>query len=459
MTTFATSAMGGLDDAALARAAAAGDRSAFAAIYDRYADRLRSWLYAIARSEALARIRARKREQLSEELPEMPSGEADMATLAARTELADLIADASGGLSDRDRVVLELTYRQGLDGPELAEALGVTPKNANTLVERLRETVARSLGALLLCRRIKADPGRCPELAAIVDQWDGQLTPLLRKRVARHVDGCAICDDDRARMVSPAALLGAAPMVIPAPAWLRSQTLDRAMLQLRERGPKSTGPEDDKSWWPPKDFDDDAPGANHAATPGKSPRRRRRAGLGAALVLLGVGGVVALGAPAAFRVVPADDSGPVPPAATTTQVTTTSPTPSIAQRPAPSDTPSTIPPAVVNTTTAIVIAPTTTDDPGTVQPTIRTTEPEPEPSTTAPSTTRTRPTTTKRTEPTEEPPPPTVESSSEEPTTPKTTPSKTKPPITLTKAPPVDVGPVCPVSDPQCNSGGGPIFN
>jgi len=497
MTTFATSAMGGLDDAALARAAAAGDRSAFAAIYDRYADRLhdfcvgmlrdreaaadcvqdvfvtaatklvqlrepdrlRSWLYAIARSEALARIRARKREQLSEELPEMPSGEADMATLAARTELADLIADASGGLSDRDRVVLELTYRQGLDGPELAEALGVTPKNANTLVERLRETVARSLGALLLCRRIKADPGRCPELAAIVDQWDGQLTPLLRKRVARHVDGCAICDDDRARMVSPAALLGAAPMVIPAPAWLRSQTLDRAMLQLRERGPKSTGPEDDKSWWPPKDFDDDAPGANHAATPGKSPRRRRRAGLGAALVLLGVGGVVALGAPAAFRVVPADDSGPVPPAATTTQVTTTSPTPSIAQRSAPSDTPSTIPPAVVNTTTAIVIAPTTTDDPGTVQPTIRTTEPEPEPSTTAPSTTRTRPTTTKRTEPTEEPPPPTVESSSEEPTTPKTTPSKTKPPITLTKAPPVDVGPVCPVSDPQCNSGGGPIFN
>jgi RNA polymerase sigma factor (sigma-70 family) len=496
MTTFATSSMGGLDDAALARAAAAGDRSAFAAIYDRYADRLhdfcvgmlrdreaaadcvqdvfvtaatklvqlrepdrlRSWLYAIARSEALARIRARKREQLSEELPEMPSGEADMATLAARTELADLIADASGGLSDRDRVVLELTYRQGLDGPELAEALGVTPKNANTLVERLRETVARSLGALLLCRRIKADPDRCPELAAIVDQWDGQLTPLLRKRVARHVDSCAICDDDRSRMVSPAALLGAAPMVIPAPAWLRSQTLDRAVLELRGQGPKGTGSKHDESWWPPKDFDDDTPGANHAATPGRSARRRRRVGLGAALVLLGVGGVAALGAPAAFRVVPADDSGPVPPAATTTQVTTTSTTPSIAQRTAPSDTPSTVPPAMVTTTTAIVIAPTTTDDPEPVQPTIRTTEPEPEPSTTAPSTTRTRPT-TKRTEPSEEEPPPTVEPPSEEPTTPKTTPPKTKPPITLTKAPPVDVGPSCPVSDPECNSGGGPIFN
>jgi DNA-directed RNA polymerase specialized sigma24 family protein len=41
-----------------------------------------------------------------------------------------LIAEAAGGLSDRDREVLELSYRHGLAGPELAEALGVTPDNA-----------------------------------------------------------------------------------------------------------------------------------------------------------------------------------------------------------------------------------------------------------------------------------------------------------------------------------------
>lgn len=196
MTSSLLRSTSGADDATLARAAAAGDRIAFAEIYDRYADRLhdfcvgmlrdreaaadcvqdvfvtaatklvqlrepdrlRSWLYAIARSEALSRIRARKREHLSEDLPDMPSGEADMATLAARGELADLIREASNGLTDRDRVVLELAYRQGLDGPELAEALGVTPRNANTLVERLRDTIARSLGALLLCKRAKADP-------------------------------------------------------------------------------------------------------------------------------------------------------------------------------------------------------------------------------------------------------------------------------------------------------------
>ncbi|MDT5250104.1 MAG: hypothetical protein QOJ28_2738, partial [Mycobacterium sp.] len=238
MTTFALSQAGGLDDATLARAAAAGDRSAFAAIYDRYADRLhdfcvgmlrdrdaaadcvqdvfvtaatklvqlrepdrlRSWLYAIARSEALARIRDRKREMPSEELPDMPTAEADLPTMAARSELADLIAAATGGLTDRDRLVYELAYRKSLDGPELADALGVTHKNANTLVERLRDTIARSLGALLVCRRTKADPDRCPELAEVLADWDGQFTVLMRKRVARHIDGCAVCEEDRAQM-------------------------------------------------------------------------------------------------------------------------------------------------------------------------------------------------------------------------------------------------------------------
>jgi RNA polymerase sigma factor (sigma-70 family) len=157
-------------DAELARAAATGDRHAFAMIYDRYAnrlhdfclgmvrdrdaaadcvqdvfcaaatqlpklrepDRLRPWLYAIARNEALRCIRDRRREQVSDELPEAASHEAGPDTLAARNELANLIAEAAGGLGDRDRTVLELAYRHGLDGPELADALEVSPGNANT---------------------------------------------------------------------------------------------------------------------------------------------------------------------------------------------------------------------------------------------------------------------------------------------------------------------------------------
>src|SRR3954452_11461840 len=116
MTSRLRSSMSGADDATLARAAASGDRVAFAEIYDKYADRLhdfcigmlrdrdaaadcvqdtfvtaatklvqlreperlRPWLYAIARHEALSRIRDRRREMPSDELPETSSDEPDL---------------------------------------------------------------------------------------------------------------------------------------------------------------------------------------------------------------------------------------------------------------------------------------------------------------------------------------------------------------------------------------------
>ncbi|MHA3018755.1 sigma-70 family RNA polymerase sigma factor [Mycobacterium sp. BMJ-28] len=366
------------DDATLAVAAAAGDRVAFAAIYDRYAnrlhdfcigmlrdrdaaadcvqdvfviaatrlvqlrepDRLRSWLYAIARSEALARIRARRRELPSEELPEIATGEPDMDTLAARSELADLISAASGGLSERDRLVLELAYRQGLDGPELAEALGVTARNANTLVERLRETIARSLGALLVCRRVSADPERCPELAAILGDWHGELTVLLRKRAARHIESCSICDEERARMITPAALLGAAPVVIPAPAWLRDKTLRQAVP-----GGSAVGVAGD-SWWPEDDVDVSDLGGRH---------RVRWAALGAGIVVVAILAV--------YRAVSPPDVVPMRSPGVVTSTTTTTagppaqfvpPPPTSSESPAipPPTTPSAIPRTAPSTTEA-----------------------------------------------------------------------------------------------------------
>ena len=249
----------GSSDAEIAVAAAAGDRNAFAQIYDRYADRLhdfcigmlrdrdsaadcvqdafciasttlgglrepdklRPWLYAIVRNEAHKRLRQLRRERPSDEMPDVVSHDAGPDTLAHRMELANLISEAAGGLSDRDQAVLELAYRQGLDGPELAMALGVTQTNANTMVGRLRETIERSLGALLVARRIQSDPGSCPELAAVLHGWDGKFNILMRKRIARHIESCNACEDLRSRSVSPAALLGA-PVFIPAPAWLKN---------------------------------------------------------------------------------------------------------------------------------------------------------------------------------------------------------------------------------------------
>ncbi|HEX2284093.1 MAG TPA: sigma-70 family RNA polymerase sigma factor, partial [Mycobacterium sp.] len=258
----------GNTDAELVRASMAGDHAAFAQIYDRYADRLhdfcvgmlrdfhgaadcvqetfclaatrlpqlrepdklRPWLYSIARNEALRRLRERHRETPADELPDVESDDMGPDMLSARTELADLIAEVAGGLSDRDRAVLDLAFRHGLNGPDLADALGVSHSNANTMMLRLRRTIERSLGALLVSRSARNNPNGCAELRAILAGWDGQFTVLMRKRVARHIESCSVCDDERRRLVTPAALLGATPVFIPAPGWLRERTLGEVQL-------------------------------------------------------------------------------------------------------------------------------------------------------------------------------------------------------------------------------------
>jgi RNA polymerase sigma factor (sigma-70 family) len=254
-------------DAELVGAAATGDQAAFAGIYDRYADRLydfclgivgdrdaadcvqeafymaavdlptlrdpaklRPWLYSIARHQALRVLRARKRETASDELPEEPSVDAGPDVLAARNELAALVAQAEGGLSDRDREVLNLAYRHGLTGSELAQALGVSNDSAKKMVQRLRDTVEKSLGALLVVRQAKSGHHSCPEVATIVGGWDGQFTILLRKRISRHIESCPNCDEERGRLVNPKALLGASAVLVPAPKWLRDQTLTQVRL-------------------------------------------------------------------------------------------------------------------------------------------------------------------------------------------------------------------------------------
>ena len=122
------------------------------------------------------------------------SNEPGPETLAARTELADLISEAAGGLSDRDRSVLELTYRHGLDGPDLAEALGVSPGQRHqdgAAVARHRRTFPRrTAGRAPHPQHRRRDAA---ELAAILDGWDGQFTVLMRKRIARHIESCPTC--------------------------------------------------------------------------------------------------------------------------------------------------------------------------------------------------------------------------------------------------------------------------
>jgi RNA polymerase sigma factor (sigma-70 family) len=269
---------GSTSDAALVERSLSGDRDAMAAIYDRHADRiytmcmhmlgdpdeaadvsaqvflvalqrlhqlrdpekLRSWLYAITRHEIYRRSKDRSRVQPVAGVQDMAALVADPTDLEAPApdataetgaadprQLAELVQSAAGGLEDRDRMVLELNVAQGLEGQELADALGVGLDNAYQMTHRMRERLERSAGALLV---VSAGRSQCGDLEAVATKWDGTYDVLWRKRFARHVDRCDRCQRMRSRL--PKAVLAGAALsqaaqaaVLAAPISIREHVL------------------------------------------------------------------------------------------------------------------------------------------------------------------------------------------------------------------------------------------
>ncbi len=286
--------MSTLTDATLVEQILAGESSALAALYDRYADRIhsmcahmlrdddaaadvtsevfltaaerlgqlrdhdrvRSWLYAIARHEVYRRSRHRSREvSLSAmggvglDLVDTEADPQDLASIdelddaatfsplgrepdevglepgATQADLAALLQDASAGLDDRDRMVLELHLAQGLDGQDLADALGVSRDHGYQLVHRMKERLEAATSALLIARSGRS---RCDGLDEVADSWDGRFNVLWRKRFARHIGRCEQCSTLRSRV--PRAVLSGTGLALAA-----QSTVLAAPISARER--------------------------------------------------------------------------------------------------------------------------------------------------------------------------------------------------------------------------------
>jgi RNA polymerase sigma factor (sigma-70 family) len=194
-------------------------------------ERLRSWLYAVARNECHRRLRTGSQHASIEEAPDVTDEAADVAADVERADLRALVRDALGGVGPAERDVLELQLRQGLSAGEVASVLGISRNHAHALLSRARDQLATSLGALVVARTGRQD---CAELDAMLQEWDGVLTVLMRKRLNRHMDRCRVCSGRRRREVSPAMLLGIAPIAaLPLmagglPAGFRDQVLQLA---------------------------------------------------------------------------------------------------------------------------------------------------------------------------------------------------------------------------------------
>jgi RNA polymerase sigma factor (sigma-70 family) len=174
-------------------------------------DRLRPWLYAVARNECHRRLRGRATAAPLDDVDEWVDDAPEVGVAAEQAELRQLVRSALGGLNPGEREIIELNLRHELDGAELAAVLGVPRNQAHALASRARTQFETALGALLVAR---TGQEACPYLATILDGWDGELTPLLRKRINRHIENCDICDERKRRELSPAALLSLLPVAL-----------------------------------------------------------------------------------------------------------------------------------------------------------------------------------------------------------------------------------------------------
>ncbi|HWS45734.1 MAG TPA: sigma-70 family RNA polymerase sigma factor, partial [Acidimicrobiia bacterium] len=230
-------------------------------------ERLCAWLFAIARHECFRRLRRRGRVEpvpLDDDML-VDDDQVDVTT----GDAAALVWAAAAGLNERDRAVLSLNT-QGLEGAELAAALGVDHANPYSMLHRAKTQLERAVGALLVARLGRRD---CADLDAILHGWDDTLTPLLRKRLARHVERCATCHATHARARRLPALAAASLFeAARAEAWPRPAPADILDIAARRPAPAARWRADG---FPPADR-----------------RRRRRwrlAALGLAVLLLAWG--------------------------------------------------------------------------------------------------------------------------------------------------------------------------
>ena len=272
-------------------------------------DRLRAWLYAVARNECQRIARPGRPEFTftSSQAQFVMAGAPKVDEEAERARLRGLLDDATTGLTPGEREVIELELRQGLVVAEVASVVGVPRTRANALASRAREHLGASMAAIVVARAGRRD---CRLLSGMLAGWDGQLTVTLREQLHRHIGRCTTCSTRRDLELHPARLLGQSPgealsaaaadslrAAASAPAALKARTLALAAGQepeaIAQRGAvlSRAGIFDSQGFPKPAAEPKEAPARGDEDRPA---RRRGRVAVAAGLVAAAVIGTVAI---------------------------------------------------------------------------------------------------------------------------------------------------------------------
>lgn len=164
--------------------------------------RFRAWLYAVARSECLRRLRSAK-DRTAPYGAERLRRAAEVLSTGEQRQLRALLAAAFGGLDNIERDVMQMVWH-GLDLAEVAAVLGVSRSDAYALFTRARDQLEASVGVLVMGWTGR---GGCDEFEDMLYGRDNKLTPDLRARLSRHIGKCATCADQYRRQMRPSLML------------------------------------------------------------------------------------------------------------------------------------------------------------------------------------------------------------------------------------------------------------
>ena len=267
----------------------------------------RSWLVAITlnqvREHTKRRGEAESRTTMYAPGPEYADLGSDFAgvtvlRLGLIEQRRDLV-EATRWLDPEDRELLALWWLEEsghLDRRELADALGLSARHSAVRVHRMKRQIDTARNVVYALR----DASRCVALRSAAHGWDGEPSPLWRKRFDRHVRNCTVCTPQD-RVLIPVGRLLRGLALVPVPdAWRAAgfdPSYDTARLGSTTRIPRMLHPDSD---------------ASHRADE-RAPRRQHHP-------LLIAGAAIAAVAVAAYVVSPGGGPATVPFADSTEQV-------------------------------------------------------------------------------------------------------------------------------------------
>lgn len=163
-------------------------------------EKVRPWLYGVARNACLDTIRARDAERALDAADvQLAGGVCPEQCFEQRAELK-LLLDDLAELSERQREALVLRELAGLDGQQLASALGTSPSLAVGLVaDARRNLIARRTGRRMPCFTVQDELTR---------------TRGRTRCVQAHLDSCAHCQSfERGRRGRSLSSLAMSPLL------------------------------------------------------------------------------------------------------------------------------------------------------------------------------------------------------------------------------------------------------